>query len=60
LDKTLHIRTTFSKFGVLFHRKDGDSEYDLKVCDDGTLIQVLCFWTLSIFLSLSKNRPVYI
>jgi hypothetical protein len=32
---------------------------DLKVCDNGTLIQVLCFWTLSIILSLSKNRPVY-
>jgi hypothetical protein len=23
------------------------------------LVQILCFWTLSIFLSLSKNRPVY-
>jgi hypothetical protein len=23
------------------------------------LIQVLCFWTLFIVLSLSKNRPVY-
>jgi hypothetical protein len=31
----------------------------LKVCDDGTLAQILCFWTLSIVLSLSKNRPVY-
>jgi hypothetical protein len=34
--------------------------YDLKVCDDGTLIQVLCSWTLSIVLSLTKNRPVCI
>jgi hypothetical protein len=24
--------------------------YDLKVCDDGTLVQILCFWTLSIVL----------
>jgi hypothetical protein len=31
-----------------------------KVCDDGTSIQVLCFWTLSVVLSLTKNRPVYI
>jgi hypothetical protein len=28
--------------------------YDLKVCDDGTLVQILHFWTLSIVLSLSK------
>jgi hypothetical protein len=26
---------------------------DLKVCDDGTLVQILCFWALSIVLSLS-------
>jgi hypothetical protein len=25
--------------------------YDLKVCDDGTLVQILSFWTLSIVLS---------
>jgi hypothetical protein len=31
---------------------------DLNVCDDGTLVQILCFWTLSIVLSSSKNRPV--
>jgi hypothetical protein len=24
------------------------SRYDLKVCDDGTLVQILCFWKLSI------------
>jgi hypothetical protein len=30
----------------------------LKVCDDGTLIQILCFWTLSIVLFLSKT-PSY-
>jgi hypothetical protein len=34
-------------------------EEDLKVCDDGTLVQILCFWTLSIVLSLFKNYPVY-
>jgi hypothetical protein len=22
-------------------------EYNLEVCDNGTLIQILCFWTLS-------------
>jgi hypothetical protein len=33
--------------------------YDLSVCDGGTLVQLLCFWTLSIVLSLSKkHRPV--
>jgi hypothetical protein len=32
---------------------------DLKVCDDGALVQILRFWTLSIGMSLSKNRPVY-
>jgi hypothetical protein len=31
----------------------------LKVCDDGKLVEILCFWTLYIVLSLSKNRPVY-
>jgi hypothetical protein len=30
------------------------SKYDLKVCDDGTLLHILCFLTLSIVLSLSK------
>jgi hypothetical protein len=29
-------------------------KYDLKVCDDGTLVQILRFWTLSIVSSLSK------
>jgi hypothetical protein len=23
-------------------------KYDLKVCDDGSVVQILCFWTLSI------------
>jgi hypothetical protein len=32
----------------------------LKVCEDGTLTQEICFWTLFIVLSLTKNRPVYI
>jgi hypothetical protein len=27
---------------------------DVKVCDDGTLVHILCFWTLSVVLSLSK------
>jgi hypothetical protein len=33
--------------------------YDLKVCDDGTLVQILGFRTLSIALSYVKCRPVY-
>jgi hypothetical protein len=36
--------------------------YDLKVCDDGKSVQLLCSWTLSIvlfFFFLSKC-PVYI
>jgi hypothetical protein len=31
-----------------------------EVCDDGTLVQILCFWTLSIVLSLSKNTVLFI
>jgi hypothetical protein len=32
---------------------------DLKVCDDGTLVQILCVWTLSIILSLpKKHHPI--
>jgi hypothetical protein len=31
----------------------------LKVCDDGTLIQILCFWTLSIVLLLSKTPSCF-
>jgi hypothetical protein len=33
---------------------------DLKFCEDGTLVQTLCFWTLSIVLSLSKNAVLFI
>jgi hypothetical protein len=32
------------------------NKYDLKICDDGTLIQILCFWTLSIALFLFKTQ----
>jgi hypothetical protein len=32
----------------------------LKVCDDGTLIEVLCFWTLSSVLFLFKTLSCYI
>jgi sporulation-control protein spo0M len=28
-------------------------------CKYTGFVQILCFWTLSIVLSLSKNRPVY-
>jgi hypothetical protein len=28
---------------------------DLKVCDDSKVVQIMCFWTLSIVLSLSKT-----
>jgi hypothetical protein len=31
-----------------------------KVCNDGTLVQLLCFWTFSIVLSLSKNTVLFI
>jgi hypothetical protein len=30
--------------------------WDLKVCDDGALVQILCFWTLSMVLSSSKTQ----
>jgi hypothetical protein len=33
----------------------GIEKLDLKICDDGTLVQILYFWTLSIVLSLSKK-----
>jgi hypothetical protein len=33
-------------------------KYDLKVCDDGILTQLLCFWTLSIVLFLFKTHDV--
>jgi hypothetical protein len=29
-------------------------KYDLRVCDDGKLVHILCSWTLSIVSSLSK------
>jgi hypothetical protein len=32
---------------------------DLKVSGDGKSIWLLCSWTLSIVLYLSKNRPVF-
>jgi hypothetical protein len=35
--------------------KEELAAYDLKVCDDVTLVQILRFWTLSIVLSLSKT-----
>jgi hypothetical protein len=31
---------------------------DLKVCDDGILIQLLCFWTLSVVLFLLKTHNI--
>jgi hypothetical protein len=33
---------------------------DLEICDSGTLVQILCFWTLSIILFLSENTVVFI
>jgi hypothetical protein len=30
-----------------------------KICEDGTLIQILCFWALSIVLLLSKAPPCF-
>jgi hypothetical protein len=33
---------------------------DLKVCGYGTLVQILCSWTLSIILSLCKNIGLFI
>jgi hypothetical protein len=35
--------------------KVNEFQYDLKVCDDGTLVQILCFWISSIILVLSKT-----
>jgi hypothetical protein len=32
----------------------------IKVCDDGALVKILCFWILSIVLSLSKNTVLFI
>jgi hypothetical protein len=32
---------------------------NLKVCDDGTLIQILCFWTLSIVLFFFKTPSCF-
>jgi hypothetical protein len=32
----------------------------LKACDDGTLVQIFCCWTLSVILSLSKNTVLLI
>jgi hypothetical protein len=29
--------------------------YDLKMCDNGTLIKILCFWTFSVVLCLFKT-----
>jgi hypothetical protein len=37
----------------------GDSAVKIfKVCDDGILIQLLCYWILSIFLFLFKTHNV--
>jgi hypothetical protein len=40
-------------------RRDGEVKItqDLKVCDDDVLVQILCFWILSIVLSLSTQSP---
>jgi hypothetical protein len=38
-------------------KKGGSETYKIKV--EKKNVQILCFWTLSIVLSLSKNRPVY-
>jgi hypothetical protein len=42
-----------NKFGIFIYWED-----DLKVCDDGTLVQILRSWTLSIVLSESESRAV--
>jgi hypothetical protein len=36
------------------------TESDLKVCNDGSLVQILRFWTLSIVSSLSKDPVLFI
>jgi hypothetical protein len=42
---------------VLHHKNILLSEtIDLKVCDNGILIQLLCFWTLCIILFLFKTQ----
>jgi hypothetical protein len=50
------IRAKKAKTGLITGRMTSD----LKVCDNGTLIQILCFWALSIVLSLSKNTVLFI
>jgi hypothetical protein len=37
--------------------KTPGEEQDLKLCDDSTSVQILCFWTLSVVLFLSKTPP---
>jgi hypothetical protein len=37
-----------------------NSVQDLKDCDDGILVRILCFWTLSIVLSLSKHTFLFV
>jgi hypothetical protein len=32
---------------------------DLKVCGDGTLIEILCFWTLTVLLFLFKTQTEF-
>jgi hypothetical protein len=40
----LHLRIEYTGYG----------RYDLKICDDGILVQILSVWTFSIVLSLFK------
>jgi hypothetical protein len=40
--------------------KYNTNKQDVKVCDDGTLMRLLCFWTLSIILFLLKMNNVLV
>jgi hypothetical protein len=39
--------------------ENDDNEEEVHCDNDDMKVQILCFWTISIVLSLSKSRPVY-
>jgi hypothetical protein len=49
-----YISNLFPKEAEDLVRYGAVIRYDLNVCDDGTLVQIVRFWTLSIVLSLSR------
>jgi hypothetical protein len=55
--KCIRLRFVYIKKGEKIKLKNFSvaRNEDLKVCDDGTLVPILCFWTIFIILPLSKN-----